>query len=52
MDTEQLASRRQQLVNVCANNNKILGLKEGRGYDRDDISRDVLEYLNLNLGRQ
>ena len=52
LDTEQLASRRQQLVNVCANNNKILGLKEGRGYDRDDISRDVLEYLNLNLGRQ
>ncbi|MDA8875367.1 hypothetical protein N9I60_02275 [Planktomarina temperata] len=52
LDTEQLASRKQQLVNVCANNNKILGLKEGRGYDRDDISRDVLEYLNLNLGRQ
>ncbi|MDC1468805.1 hypothetical protein N8380_08915, partial [Planktomarina temperata] len=47
LDTEQLASRKQQLVNVCANNNKILGLKEGRGYDRDDISRDVLEYLNL-----
>ena len=50
--TEQLGSRRLQLVNNCANNEQIFGLKVSLGRDQDDISRSVLEYLNRYLGRQ
>ena len=50
--TEQLGSRRLQLVNNCANNEQIFGLKVSLGSDQDDISRSVLEYLNRYLGRQ
>jgi hypothetical protein len=52
LDTEQLVSPRPQLVNNCANNERIFGLKVSPSSDQEDISRSILDYLNEYLGKQ
>ena len=50
--SEQLDAQGPKLVYKCTNSEQIFGLRVSPTSDQDDISRTVLEYLNVYLGRQ